>query len=132
MTRLILTLYVTIYSFLRLFFIVGLYYYETMTLPVIVVAITVITCVIALIITFLTFSKQLKGKNLRLPLFLFGVIAIVNVALSLINQVEIMHMSEMLVTGTLFDVLLFLSSLTFPIGDVDITGKPIHTGVRNK
>ena len=132
MTRLILTLYLTIYSFLRLFFIVGLYYYETMTLPIVVVAITAITCVIALVVTFLTFAKQLSGKTLRLPLFMFAVIAIVNVALSLIDQVEIMHVSEILVTGTLFDILLFASSLTFHIGDTGIISKHKPSTVRKK
>ena len=117
MTKSILTIYITIYSLLRIFSIGGLYYYDMLTLPLVVILITISSCIISLIIAYVTYTKELDGKNLRLSLFLFAIISIINVALTLLHQVDILHMAELLVTGTLFDILLFLASLTLHFGN---------------
>lgn len=115
MTKTVISLYITVYSLLRLFCIVTLYYYDKMNLPTDVVAVTAITSVIALAVTLICYLKNLGGKILRYVLFMNACAVIMNFANVLIKQPGTLSNVDLIITGTFFDVVIFLASLTFKI-----------------
>ena len=63
-------------------------------------------------------QRQVRGVTVRLVLFLFSVAAIANILITRVHPVPHgIGLWEILVTGTLFECLLFLLSLVIPMPD---------------
>lgn len=117
MTRTIITISIALYSLARLITVAGLYYYEQMRLPLAVVITTVVCCLLSLIIVGTCYLRRLSGKKLRFALFLGAAAACANMLLILLAQPGTLTTWELLVTGTVFDPLLFLGACTIKIRD---------------
>ena len=117
MTKTILTLTVTLYALARLIAIGSLYYLDTMRLPTAVVAATVVCSLLSLLAAFRCYIQQKSGKLLRFALFICGVTAVVNMVLASMAQPGTLTNLELLITGTIFDPLVFAGSCTIKIRD---------------
>lgn len=117
MTKTIITIFIALYSLARLVAIAALYYYEIMRLPLAAVVVAGVCSVLCLIITGSCYLRNLSGKNLRFALLLCGVAAVVNMLLTLLAQPGTLTTTELLITGTVFDPLLFLGACTIKIRD---------------
>lgn len=117
MIRTIISLLLTTYSMARLVLIVAMYYYEQMRLPLSVIIVTLCCCIAVLIIVGLTYLRQLSGRNLRFALLLTALAAGLNMVLLLVSQPGSLNDTELIVTGTMFDILFFLGACTIQIRD---------------
>lgn len=117
MTRTIITILMTFYAVLRLVTVGSFYYYDTMRLPTAAVVITVLCALLTLFIVGRCYLYRLTGKNLRFALFLGAMGAAVNMIIILLDQPGTLSNPELLITGTFFDVLIFLGSCTIKIRD---------------
>ena len=115
MIRTFLMLAITAYSVARLVIIGSMYYLDKMILPSSVVVITIICSVVTLIITALTYVKKLSGKKLRLCLLIFAITAIINMTLTYFAQPGMLSNLNLIITGTVFDVIVFLMFCTIKI-----------------
>lgn len=117
MTKTILTLLVTCYALARLVSIGSLYYLNTMRLPTAVVVLTLLCSLLSLLAAFRCYIQQRTGKLLRFALFVCGATALVNMILVSLAQPGTLTNVELLITGTVFDILLFAGSCTIKIRD---------------
>ncbi len=115
MIRTFLMLAIAIYSLSRLVIIGSMYYLEIMILPTSVVVLTIICSILTLLITLLTYVKKLSGKKLRLCLFIFAVTAIINMVLTYFAQPGMLSNWNLIITGTFFDIIVFLIFCTIKI-----------------
>ncbi|MEG1942556.1 MAG: hypothetical protein RR049_01965 [Angelakisella sp.] len=117
MTKTIITILITLYSLTRLITVAALYYYEIMRLPLTVVITTVVCSILCLIIAASCYLRRLSGKNLRFALFINSLAACSNMLVTLLAQPGTLTTPELLLTGTIFDVLFFIGACTFKIRD---------------
>lgn len=122
MTKTILTIVITLYSLARLVFIAIAYYYNTMRLPLSVVVVSAICSALMLLIALRCYTLQLSGKNLRFALLIGALTAVINMVLITLDQPGTLSMSELVITGTVFDILLFIGSCTIKIRNTRGTG----------
>ncbi|MEG1687744.1 MAG: hypothetical protein RR022_08220 [Angelakisella sp.] len=124
MTKTIITLLITIYSLARLVSIALLFYFEKMRLPGGVLFCTVLCCLFCLFVCASCYLGRSTGNTLRLALLACSVAAMTNMVLVLTKQPGSLTTAELLVTGTLFDLLAFAGSCTLKIRDTrGLTGK---------
>lgn len=117
MTKTILTAMILFYSLVRLAAIGILSYYSVLNLPVSVVIITSICCIISIVTAARCYLCRLSGKNLRAALLLGAVTATVNMLILMVAQPGNLNNYQLLVSGTVFDILLFAGSCTIKIRD---------------
>lgn len=117
MTKTIITFLIAAYSLLRLATTAILYYYEAMQLPVSVVVISTVCSMLMLLIAGRCYLLQLSGKNLRLALLLAAFAAGTNMVLIMLDQPGTLTTQELIVSGTVFDILAFIGCCTIKIRD---------------
>lgn len=117
MTKTILTILIGLYSLARLATVAIIYYYEQMRLPFAVVVVSVVVSLLMLIIAGRCYVFRLSGKNLRFALLLGALAATANMVLVMLNQPGTLNYAELLVTGTVFDIVWFLGCCTIKIRD---------------
>ncbi len=115
MAKNILTAYLAIYSILRIVAMVLLYATGNTELPISVAAVTTLACATVMLLIVFARMLKLRSGNVRLSLFVFALTTPINMGLILLSQADIGSMWYLLVTGTFFDILLYLGCLTFKI-----------------
>lgn len=117
MTKTIITLIIAFYSLARLAAIGILYYLGGLTLPGPVLAITIACSLLALLIAGRCYLYHLAGANLRLALLVIALGSFVNMILLILSQPGALTNADLLISGTVFDLLFFIGSCTIKIRD---------------
>lgn len=101
------------------------YLYGAGQLQIAVLIISFIVSVIGLVAVVLWIAqRQVKGITVRLLLFLYSGAAVANILITRSNPVpQGIGPWELLITGTVFECLLFLASLLIPLPDHPYAGK---------
>ena len=117
MTKTIVTLALMLYSLSRLITIAFYVYYDLTTLPPSVYVITVLCAGTCLVLAAVCWLRRLSGKKLRMLLLLNALCACVNMLIVYFDSTRSLTNWDMLVSGTLFDVLFFLGCCTIKLRD---------------
>ena len=117
MTKTIVTLALMLYSLSRLIT-VGFYvYHDLITLPPSVYFITVLCAGACLVLAGICWLRRLSGKKLRMLLLLNAVCACANMLIVYFDSTRVISNWDLLITGTIFDVLFFLGCCTIKLRD---------------
>ena len=117
MTKSILTLFLTFYSAARLSAIAYQLYYQLDRLPSGVLLITSACCLVCFGAAVAHYRGSLRGKTLNNVLMLVAAAAAANMLIVYLNPVNDLGNIDLLITGTLFDVALYLGVLTLRLPD---------------
>lgn len=117
MTKTIITLLLTFYSVARLSAIVYYLYYDIEGLPAGVLLITFACCLVCLGSAAAHYMGRLRGRTLRSVLMLVAAAAVANMLILYLNPINNLGNTELLITGTLFDVAFYLGALTLRLPD---------------
>ena len=117
MTKSILTLFLTFYSAARLSAIAYQLYYQLDRLPSGVLLITSACCLVCFGAAVAHYRGSLRGKTLKNVLMLVAAAAAANMLIVYLNPVNDLGNIDLLITGTLFDVALYLGVLTLRLPD---------------
>lgn len=117
MTKTIITLLLTFYSVARLSAIVYYLYYDIEKLPAGVLLITFACCLVCLGSAAAHYMGRLRGSILHSVLMLVAAAAVANMLILYLNPVNDLGNTELLITGTLFDVVFYLGALTLRLPD---------------
>lgn len=117
MTKTIITLYLAFYSAARISAIVYYLYYDIEGLPKGVLLITSACCLVCLGTAVAHFLGRLRGRTLNSVLMLVAAGAVANMLIVYLNPVNNLGYTELLITGTLFDVAVYLGVLTLRLPD---------------
>ena len=117
MTKSILTLFLTFYSAARLSAIAYQLYYQLDRLPSGVLLITSACCLVCFGAAVAHYRGSLRGKTLKNVLMLGAAAAAANMLIVYLNPVNDLGNIDLLITGTLFDVALYLGVLTLRLPD---------------
>ena len=117
MTKSILTLFLTFYSAARLSAIAYQLYYQLDRLPSGVLLITSARCLVCFGAAVAHYRGSLRGKTLKNVLMLVAAAAAANMLIVYLNPVNDLGNIDLLITGTLFDVALYLGVLTLRLPD---------------
>lgn len=117
MTKSILTLFLTFYSAARLSAIAYQLYYQLDRLPSGVLLITSACCLVCFGAAVAHYLGSLRGKTLKNVLMLVAAAAAANMLIVYLNPVNDLGNIDLLITGTLFDVALYLGVLTLRLPD---------------
>lgn len=121
MTKTIITLYLAIYSAARISAILYYLYYDVEGLPTGVLLITFACCLVCLGTAVAHCRGRLRGATLKSVLMLVAAGAVANMLTVYLNPVNDLGGTELLITGTLFDVVFYLGVLTLRLPD-----SPVH------
>ncbi len=118
MTKTIVTLGLMFYSLARLLSIAYYTFHDMLTLPAAVYLITTACALICMALSAIFWMRRLSGKKLRMLLLFNAVCACINM-LQVYFSPTIRSLSgwDMLITGTLFDVVFFLGCCTIKLRD---------------
>ena len=117
MTKSILTLFLTFYSAARLSAIAYQLYHQLDRLPSGVLLITSACCLVCFGAAVAHYRGSLRGKTLKNVLMLVAAAAAANMLIVYLNPVNDLGNIDLLITGTLFDVALYLGVLTLRLPD---------------
>lgn len=117
MTKTIITLFLAFYSAARLSAIVYYLYYGIEGLPTGVLLITFACCLVCLGTAAAHYKGRLRGRILKSVLMLVAAAALSNMLMVYLNPVNDLGNTELLITGTLFDVVVYLGVLTLRLPD---------------
>ena len=117
MTKSILTLFLTFYSAARLSAIAYQLYYQLDRLPSGVLLITSACCLVCFGAAVAHYRGSLRGKTLKNVLMLVAAAAAANMLIVYLNPVNDLGNIDLLITGTLFVVALYLGVLTLRLPD---------------
>ena len=117
MTKSILTLFLTFYSAARLSAIAYQLYYQLDRLPSGVLLITSACCLVCFGAAVAHYRGSLRGKTRNNVLMLVAAAAAANMLIVYLNPVNDLGNIDLLITGTLFDVALYLGVLTLRLPD---------------
>lgn len=118
MTKTIITLLLTFYSVARMSAIAYYLYYDIEGLPTGVLLITSACCLVCLGTAVAHYRGRLRGRTLHSVLMLVAAAAVANMLILYLNPVNDLGNTELLITGTLFDVAFYLGTLTLRLPDV--------------
>lgn len=117
MTKSILTLFLTFYSAARVSAIAYQLYYQLDKLPSGVLLITSACCLVCFGAGVAQYRGHLRGRTLKSVLMLVAAAATANMLIVYMNPVNSLGNTDLLITGTLFDIALYLGVLTLRIPD---------------
>ena len=117
MTKSILTLFLIFYSAARVSAIAYQLYYQLDRLPSGVLLITSACCLVCFGAAVAHYRGSLRGKTLKNVLMLVAAAAAANMLIVYLNPVNDLGNIDLLITGTLFDVALYLGVLTLRLPD---------------
>lgn len=117
MTKTIITLFLALYSAARLSAIVYYLYGGIEGLPTGVLLITFACCLVCLGTAAAHYRGRLRGRTLKSVLMLVASAAAANMLIVYLNPVNDLGYTELLITGTLFDIVLYLGVLTLRLPD---------------
>lgn len=117
MTKTIITLLLTFYSVARISAIAYYLYYDVEGLPTGVLLITSACCLVCLGTAVAHYKGRLRGRTLNSVLMLVAAAALSNMLIVYLNPVNNLGYTELLITGTLFDVVFYLGVLTLRLPD---------------
>ena len=117
MTKSILTLFLTFYSAARLSAIAYQLYYQLDRLPSGVLLITSACCLVCFGAAVAHYRGSLRGKTLKNVLMLVAAAAAANMLIVYLHPGNDLGNIDLLITGTLFDVALYLGVLTLRLPD---------------
>ena len=117
MTKSIITILLTFYSAARLSAIAYHLYYGLERLPLGVLLITSACCLVCFGAAVAHYRGQLRGRTLHSVLMLVAAAALANMLILYLNPVNNLGNTQLLITGTLFDVVFYLGVLTLPLPD---------------
>lgn len=117
MTKTIITLYLAFYSVARISAIFYYLYYGIEGLPTGVLIITSACCLVCLGTAVAHYRGRLRGGTLKSVLMLVAAGAVANMLTVYLDPVNDLGGTELLITGTLFDVALYLGVLTLRLPD---------------
>lgn len=117
MTKSIITLLLTFYSVARLSAIAYYLYYGIEGLPPWVLLITSACCLVCLGAAVAHYRGRLRGATLRSVLMLVAAGASANMLILYLNPINNLGNTELLITGTLFDVVFYLGAVTLRMPD---------------
>lgn len=117
MSKTIITIFLAFYSVARLSAIAYYLYYGIERLPTGVLLITSACCLVCLGTAVAHCRGRLRGRTLKSVLMLVAAGAVANMLIVYLNPVNNLGNTELLITGTLFDVALYLGVLTMRLPD---------------
>ena len=117
MTKNIITLLLTFYSVARISVIAYYLYYGVDALPTAVLLITSACCLVCFGAAMAQYRGRLRGSTLHSVLMLVAAAAAANMLIVYLNPVNSISNTDLLVTGTLFDIVFYLGTLTLPFPD---------------
>lgn len=117
MTKTIITLFLAFYSAARISAIAYYLYYDIERLPTGVLLITFACCLVCLGAAAAHYIGRLRGRTLNSVLMLVAAAAVSNMLIVYLNPVNDLGNTELLITGTLFDVALYLGVLSLRLPD---------------
>lgn len=117
MTKSILTLFLTFYSAARVSAIAYQLYYQVDKLPSGVLLITSACCLVCFGAGVAHYRGALRGRTLKSVMMLVAAAATANMLIVYLNPVNDLGNTDLLITGTLFDIALYLGVLTLRIPD---------------
>lgn len=117
MTKTIITLFLAFYSVARISAVAYYLYYGIEGLPTGVLLITFACCLVCLGAVVAHYRGRLRGRTLKSVLMLVAAAALSNMLIVYLNPVNNLGNTELLITGTLFDVALYLGVLTLRLPD---------------
>ncbi|MEA5012183.1 MAG: hypothetical protein VB100_10755 [Angelakisella sp.] len=117
MTKTIVTILLSLYSFVRLILVGYYYYHQELSLPSAVYFITAICASICLIGSMVVYFRHISGKKLRLLLFFNAVCTSINLFTVYSDTSTAATMWDLLIIGTFFDILFFMACCTFKLRD---------------
>ena len=117
MTKSIITLLLTFYSVARISAIAYYLYYDIQGLPTWVLLITSACCLVCFGAAVAHYRGRLRGRTLHSVLMLVAARALANMLILFLNPVNDLGNTELLITGTLFDVVFYLGALTLRLPD---------------
>ena len=117
MTKNIITLLLTFYSVARLSVIAYYLYYGLEELPPAVLLITSACCLVCLGAALAQYRGRLRGSTLRNVLMLVAAAAAANMLIVYLNPAASVTNTDILVTGSFFDIVFYLGTLTIPLPD---------------
>lgn len=130
MTKSILTLFLIFYSAARVSAIAYQLYYQVDKLPSGVLLITSACCLVCFGAGVAHYRGHLRGRTLKSVLMLVAAAATANMLIVYLNPVNNLGNTDLLITGTLFDIVLYLGVLTLRIPDSPTpgAGHPARSG----
>jgi hypothetical protein len=117
MTKTIITLLLTFYSVARISVIAYYLYYGVEALPFAVLLITSACCLVCFGAAVAQYRGRLRGSTLHSVLMLVAAAALANMLILYLNPVNSITNVDLLVTGTFFDVVFYLGTLTLHFPD---------------
>jgi len=117
MTKSILTLFLAFYSAARVSAIAYQLYYQMDRLPSGVLLITSACCLVCFGAGVAHYRGRLRGGTLKNVLMLVAAAAAANMLIVYMNPVNDLSNTDLLITGTLFDIALYLGVLTLRLPD---------------
>ena len=117
MTKSIITLILTFYSAARVSAIAYYLYYQIEKLPMGVLLITSACCLVCFGAAVAHYKGRLMGKTLKSVLMLVAAAALANMLILFLNPVNDLANLDLLITGTLLDVVFYLGVLSLRLPD---------------
>lgn len=124
MTKSIITLLLTFYSAARISAIGYHIYYKLDRLPTGVLLITSACCLVCFGAAVASYRGNLRGKTLKSVLMLVAAAAAANMLMIYLNPVNDLRNLDLLITGTLLDIVFYLGVLTLRLPDAPARKKP--------
>lgn len=132
MTKSIITLILAFYSAARISAIGYYLYYQVEKLPVGVLLITSACCLVCFGAAAAHYKGRLTGRTLKSVLMLVAAAALANMLILYINPVNNLADIDLLITGTILDVVFYLGVLTLRLPDAPAARKERHREKRRR